>query len=138
MRWFWRNHRRIYRITGGRIGLWRPTDKRWGTMCVRTVGRRSGAPRPVIVGYFDDGDDRVVLAMNGWRAPDPQWWLNLQAAPDVEIETRDGAFAVHARAATGDEYDRLWSRWCDYDGNLDGIAARRPDRTAIVVFEPRS
>ncbi|MFN8026987.1 MAG: nitroreductase/quinone reductase family protein [Acidimicrobiia bacterium] len=137
MRWFWRNHRRVYRVTGGRFGLWRPTDQRWGAMRVRAVGRRSGEERPVMVGYFEDGENLVVMAMNGWRAPDPQWWLNVQAHPDVVVDTKDGPRDVHARAAAGEEWDRLWARWCAYDGNLDAVAARRPGGTAIVVFEPR-
>jgi hypothetical protein len=32
-------------------------------MRVLTLGRRSGAERPVILGYFEDGADLVTMAM---------------------------------------------------------------------------
>jgi hypothetical protein len=41
-----------------------------------------------------------------------------------------------ARAALGDERDRLWQRWRELDANLDSYAARRPHETAVVVLEP--
>lgn len=140
-RWFvrlaWVAHRAIYRITGGRRGLHRPTADDWGTMRVRTVGRRTGAERAVILGYYEDGPNLVTMAMNGWGPGEPSWWLNLQAHPDVTIQTRDGVRRVHARRAEGPERDRLWSRWAEIDTDLDAYAARRPEETAVVVFEPR-
>ena len=137
MRCFWRGHRFLYRVTGGRLGLWRATPNRWGAMCVHAIGRRSGVERRVMVGYFVDGDDLVVLAMNGWSEGEPQWWLNLQAHPDVQVGVAGGSRQVTARAAAGEERDRLWARWAELDKDLDGYAARRSGETAVVVFAPR-
>lgn len=77
------------------------------------------------------------MAMNGWDAPEPGWWLNLQARPDAIVQTREGVRAVRARPATGDERARLWRRWGEIDKDLDSYAARRPGPTAVVVLEPR-
>jgi hypothetical protein len=30
IRLFWFTHRRVYRLTGGRLGLWRPKRNGWG------------------------------------------------------------------------------------------------------------
>jgi F420H(2)-dependent quinone reductase len=95
-------------------------------------------PRVVVVGYFEDGRDLVTMAMNGWGAAEPAWWLNLQDRPDAIAETRDGAREVRARRAQGEERERLWSRWAEIDKNLDDYAARRPTETAVVVLEPRA
>jgi F420H(2)-dependent quinone reductase len=69
-RWFvllaWYVHRGVYRITGGRVDLWRPRGNRWGTMCLTTTGRRTGRQRAVLLGYVEDGPNLVTLAMNGW------------------------------------------------------------------------
>ncbi len=69
-RWFirlaWFTHRRLYRLTGGRLGLWRPKPNGWGAMRLTTVGRRTGLERSVMVGYFEDGPNLVTMAMNGW------------------------------------------------------------------------
>jgi deazaflavin-dependent oxidoreductase (nitroreductase family) len=52
---------------------------------LHTTGRRTGAKRVAILGYFEDGPNLFTLAMNGWGEPDPAWWLNLQANPDATI-----------------------------------------------------
>lgn len=141
IRTFWLLHRAAYRLTGGRFGLKTPaTGARMGMLRLHTVGRRSGRPRIAIVGYYEDGANLVTLAMNGWGEAEPAWWLNLQAAPEAIVDLADGPRAVRARAATGAERDRLWATFADYPGwgeDLDGLAARRPMATTVVVLEPR-
>ncbi len=140
-RWFirlaWIAHRAIYSVTGGRRGLWPASGDKWGTIRLRTVGRRTGKPRIAILGYFEDGPNLVTMAMNGWGDAEPRWWLNLQAQPEATVDLGKGPVAVTARAATGDERARLWSRWAHYDKDLEGYAARRSRPTQVVVFEPR-
>ena len=93
----------MFRITGGRAGLWRPKLQGWGTLHVTTTGRRTGRDREVILGYFEDGPNLVTMAMNGWADPEPAWWLNLQAQPDGMVVVRDGPRLGLARAGQGDE-----------------------------------
>jgi deazaflavin-dependent oxidoreductase (nitroreductase family) len=133
---FWHAHRTLVRMTGGRLGLWRPKADGWGALWLTTTGRRTGRSRRVLVGCFEDGDNFVTMAMNGWGVPAPAWWLNLQAHPDVTVRTRDGVREVRAYRAVGAERDRLWDRWRELDKDLDAYAARRPRETAVVVFEP--
>lgn len=139
-RWFvrlaWRVHRGLYRVSGGRLGLWTPKPATWGTLRLTTTGRRSGRQRSVLLGYVEDGGDLVTLAMNGWGAPEPAWWLNLQAQPAATVVLRDRELAVTGHAATGDERDRLWERWRQIDAKLDSFAALRPRETAVVVLRP--
>jgi deazaflavin-dependent oxidoreductase (nitroreductase family) len=137
VRLFWFTHRRVYRLTGGRVGLWRPKPNSWGAARLTVVGRRTGAERSVIVGYFEDGPNLVTLAMNGWGDGEPAWWLNLQANPDARVDVRGGERLVTGRAAQGEERERLWSRWREIDKNLDAYAARRSTETAVVILEPR-
>lgn len=137
MRLFWLSHRRVYRWTRGRLGLWRAKGDRWGALRLTTIGRRTGAARSVMVGYFEDGPNYVVLAMNGWQKGEPAWWLNLQANPEAWVDAVGGSRAVTGRAAAGQERERLWKRWRQIDRNLDAYAARRDTETAVVVLEPR-
>jgi deazaflavin-dependent oxidoreductase (nitroreductase family) len=140
-RWFvraaWVAHRAIYSVTGGRFGLRRSTADRWGMMRLRTVGRRTGEQRTVILGYFEDGPNLVTMAMNGWAEPEPDWWLNLKAQPDASVDLAGGSRPVHARAADKDERPRLWARWAEFDKNLDAYAALRSRVTQVVILEPR-
>jgi F420H(2)-dependent quinone reductase len=139
-RWFvrtaWVVHRAMYRVTGGRRGLWRPKPDRWGTMLLTTVGRKTSKERVAILGYYEDGPNLVTMAMNGWSEGEPAWWLNLLAHPDATVRLKDETRAVRAHAAEGEERDRLWARWRDLGDDVDGYATRRSS-TAIVVLEPR-
>jgi deazaflavin-dependent oxidoreductase (nitroreductase family) len=136
--WFiriaWAVHRAIVRLTGGRRGIWRATPEKWGTLRLRTVGRKSGKERIAILGYYEDGPNLVTLAMNGWMEGEPAWWLNLKATPQATIEMVDGRKAIHAREAQGEERDRLWKRFKE----ADKFASKRSTQTAVVVLEPRS
>ncbi len=141
-RWFvraaWSVHRAYYRLTGGRRGLWAPKPGKWGTMRLTTIGRKTGTQRVAILGYYEDGDDVVTLAMNGWGEGEPAWWLNLQAHPDTTVELRDGVRQVHGRAAEGPERERLWAKWRTYgDDDIDAYSRLRSTQTAVVILEPR-
>jgi len=138
-------HRTFYRLTGGRLGLSRPTPHRWGTMCLATTGLRTGRERSAILGYFEDGPNLVALAVNGWADAEPAWWRNLQAHPDAKVKLKDGSRPVRARASQGDERARLWARWRALGegsgealmADIDGYAARLSREIAVVVLEPR-
>jgi deazaflavin-dependent oxidoreductase (nitroreductase family) len=144
IRVIWRAHRALYRVTGGRRGLAAPTrGGRFGMLRLHTIGRRSGEQRLAILGYVDDGDRMVTLAMNGWGDPPPAWLLNLRAHPDAEVDLvgSGGRRAVRARVAEGDERTRLWTTVGSYRGwgdDLDRMARLRAGETAVVVFEPRA
>ena len=143
-RWFiraaWKVHKALYRWSGGRFGLRAPRSDRYGLAYLTTTGRRTGVERSVMIGYFDDDDDGIVtMAMNGWGAPEPAWWLNLQAQPEATLAIAGGTtISVVGRRAIGEERDRLWERWRQLDKGLDGFAARRPIETAIVVLDRRA
>ena len=135
---FWRVHRALYRLSGGRF-LWTPASKRgWGAAGLTTIGRKSGKERSVIIGYLEDGPNLIALAMNGWDEGHPSWWLNLEAHPDAVVRLpRQDPRPVHTRLATGDERERLWQRWLEIEPEIDEYAHRRSVETPIVVFEPR-
>ena len=96
-------------------------------MRLTTTGRRSGEPRSVIVGYYEDGDNLVTMAMNGWGAPEPAWWLNLQAHPEAVVELAGRIRReVLGRAAVGGERERLWQRWTrTWTASLHGVPKRQ-------------
>ena len=153
-RWFvllaWRAHRALFRVTGGRRGLWPARDQRWGALRLTTIGRRSGQERSVILGYIGDGPNLVTMAMNGWGEGEPAWWLNPSGAPAgpgpahrryprgrCPRGDRTGAGpAVGAVAVTGQESRRLRPPPIDSDR---GGGPRTHNRTRLrshVGMEP--
>ena len=56
---------------------------------LRTRGRRSGAARPVTVGFVEDPDGSILVAAG---APDSGWARNLLADPKVEVDAGGRSF----------------------------------------------
>ena len=133
-------HRAAYSLTRGRFGLRQPEDRQWGMLRLTTTGRRTGRRRVAIVGYLVDGPNLVVPAMNGWAAPDPAWWINLQATPEATVELPTGPRRVIARAADADERRRLWARFVGLGTSAytDAYVAIRGRETPIAILEPSS
>jgi len=49
-----------------------------------------------------------LMAMNGWGAAEPAWWLNLQADPQAVVELAGGIQRkALGRPAVGGERERL-------------------------------
>ncbi|WP_299056651.1 nitroreductase/quinone reductase family protein [uncultured Nocardioides sp.] len=80
---------------------------------VHHVGARSGTERVTPLVPVRDGADTWLIAASKAGAPDnPDWYHNLLAHPDVEIETPDdGTVAVHVTELTGADRDAAWERF---------------------------
>ena len=115
-------HIRVYRATRGRLGKnWRIGSalRRPVPVCLlTTTGRKSGQPRSVPLLYLQDGADYVVVASKGGMPEHPQWYRNLEANPEVQIEIGGRRVDCRARTAGADERARLWpqlvERYADY------------------------
>ena len=95
-----------------------------GAHCTSRPSDEVGKERSVIVGYLADGSNLVTLAMNGWDEGHPAWWLNLEAHPDAVVRlAHERPRPVRARAAAGEERERLWARWTAVDVDHDAYAA---------------
>jgi deazaflavin-dependent oxidoreductase (nitroreductase family) len=101
-------------------------------LVLHTTGRRSGKLRQTPLSYTKDGDTYIVIASDGGSPHDPDWYLNLEAHPDAEIELGERHRQVRAETVTGDERERLWNQ---ATGSFSGYAAyqARTSREIPVV-----
>ena len=132
----WALHRALFRLTGGRVGTER-AGSGLGTLFLISTGRTSGAVRRNGLFYIEDGADLVVVASNAGDKADPNWWRNLQAQPDAEVEVATKRLRVRARAATADEAARLWRRLDAANPNYAMYRAKAGREIPVVVLEPR-
>jgi len=79
-------------------------------LLLHTIGKRSGRPRVNPVMYLRDGERYVVFASKAGADTHPDWYRNLIAHPDVEIEVGDETIDVQADDLQGPERDRLFER----------------------------
>ena len=100
-----RSHRAVYRLTRGRL-LGRVAGM--PVLLLTTTGRRSGRERTTPLTYFQSDSNLVIVASNGGEDRPPAWWLNLRADPHATVTIGRRAEQVTARAATEEEYARLW------------------------------
>src|SRR3989454_2562658 len=77
-------------------------------LLLHTIGRRSGKPRINPMMYLKDGERYVVIASKGGADTHPDWYFNLKAHPDVQIEVGEETIDVHAEEVTGGERDTLY------------------------------
>jgi deazaflavin-dependent oxidoreductase (nitroreductase family) len=100
-----RAHGGIYRASGGRL-LGRVAGM--PVLLLTTTGRGSGRPRTATLTYLRDGDHLVVIGSFGGSDLAPAWWLNLQRDRRANVLIGGTTSRMTARAATREEYDRLW------------------------------
>jgi deazaflavin-dependent oxidoreductase (nitroreductase family) len=109
----------------------------WGRFLIlRTTGRRSGQPRTTPLSYTKDGDTYVVIASDGGSPRDPDWYLNLQADPEADIEVGGRRSHVQAETVSGDERDRLWRQAVQSYGGYAGYQARTDRQIPVVRLTP--
>lgn len=96
----------LYRLTGGRIGRWFGKD----VLILATQGRRSGQERAVLLQFFHDGAQIVVVAANGGHSSHPGWFYNLKATPTARVQVMDRNLQVRAEELSADEVTAFWPR----------------------------
>lgn len=131
---------RIFRITGGRLG------KKWRVgagfrnpvpVClVTTIGRKSGQPRTVPLCYLQDGKDIVLVASQGGLPTNPQWYYNIKANPDVQVEIGKQAVAYKARVALPEERGQLWPKLVGMYADYDSYQSWTEREIPVVICEP--
>ena len=109
-------HARRYIETNGEEGhIWNGVP----TLLLTTTGRRSGKQYVTPLIYGRDGDRLLVVASKGGAATHPDWYRNLVAQPEVQVQVGADRFRAIARPATTDEKPRLWrimtKVWPAYD-----------------------
>ena len=127
------DHIRAYRETGGEVGyIWNGVP----TLLLTSTGRRTGQKRTSALIFARDADDYLVVASHGGAPKHPQWYLNLQANPDAEIQVKDQTLGVVARTASAEEKPRLWKIVADVWPNYDVYQSRTDRDIPVVVLSP--
>jgi len=75
-----------------------------------TTGAKSGATRVNPLAALPEDDDVLyVFASKGGAPSNPDWYYNLLAHPQVEVEFGDERYAATATPVTGEARDRLFA-----------------------------
>ena len=125
----------IYRLSGGRIwGKWLQGGP---ILLLTTVGRRSGRAHTTPLLYLREGDDIVIVASKGGMPRHPDWFLNLEADANVEVEIGADRTLMKARRASVEEKKTLWPRLVAMYSDYADYQARTTRDIPVVILSSR-
>ena len=94
-----------FRANGGKVEQFKGIP----ILLLHHKGAKSGKAYVNPLAYQDTGSGMAVFASKGGAPGNPDWYHNLVANPDVQVEIDGKApFAARARVATGEERDRIY------------------------------
>jgi deazaflavin-dependent oxidoreductase (nitroreductase family) len=107
-------HANRYLSSGGTDGhMFKPTqpgrpDMTVPSLLLTTTGRKSGEKFIFPLYYGKTGNSYIVVASKGGAPQHPNWYRNLVANPEVDVQVGTAKMKARARTATGEERTRLW------------------------------
>ena len=122
-----------FRANGGKVG---GRFEGMTLLLLHSTGAKSGQERVNPLACRRDGDAWVVFASKAGAPTNPDWFHNVVAHPDVEVEVGTERFAARARVAEAEERERIWSL---QKQELPGFAeyeAKTTRQIPVVVLDP--
>jgi deazaflavin-dependent oxidoreductase (nitroreductase family) len=120
-----------FHANGGRAveGQFSGTD----LLLLHHKGARSSEWRVNPLMYLRDGDRYVIFASRNGGPRSPDWYHNLVANPDVEVEVGTEKFSAKALVTSGAERQRVWAHCVAQRPFLTDHAARAHPREIPVI-----
>ncbi|MEU9347679.1 nitroreductase family deazaflavin-dependent oxidoreductase [Streptomyces sp. NPDC048278] len=105
-------------------------------LLLHTVGARSGTPRINPMMYLPDQGRYLVFASKAGSDRNPDWYYNLLAHPDVQIEVGDAIRSVHAVVLQGDERDEAFAEQARRYPGFAGYQSKTERIIPVVALTP--
>lgn len=96
-----------FRGNGGRVG---GNFEGAPLLLLHTTGAKSGKERVSPIMYQAVGEDYAIFASKAGAPTNPDWYYNLIARLEAEIEVGTTVVSVTARIAEGEERELIWSK----------------------------
>ncbi len=124
-----------FRAKGG-VGVTHFGDR---LLLLTVRGARSGQPRTIPLAFHKDGDRFVVAASKGGAPTNPDWYRNVLANPDVEVEVGSEHFKARAHVyADGPERDKLYANHAERMPGFKDYETKTDRIIPVIVLEPVS
>ncbi|MGZ4165771.1 MAG: nitroreductase family deazaflavin-dependent oxidoreductase [Solirubrobacteraceae bacterium] len=124
-----------FRTNEGRVG---PPFEGTPLLLLHHTGARSGKDYVNPLAYLRDGDRYVIFASKAGAPTNPDWYQNVKAHPEVEVEVGTETLPVRASEADGDERDRLFATQAERSPAFAEYQTKAGSRVIpVVVLTPR-
>lgn len=104
-------------------------------LLLHTHGAKSGVERVNPVMYQQVGEDIAVFASKAGAPSHPDWYFNLLAHPEVEVEIGGETIKMRARVAEGAERDRIWATQKESFPGFAEYEAKTARVIPVVILE---
>ncbi len=99
-------------------------------------GAKTGQARINPLAYLPDGDRFVIFATKGGSPTNPDWYHNLMAHPDVEVEVGTETIPVRAVDILDDaEHDALYARQTARMSGFGAYPRKTSRRIPVIALE---
>ena len=105
-------------------------------LLLTAIGRKSGEKFIFPLFYGTDGDSYFVVASKGGAPQHPEWYRNILANPDVEVQVGTKKLRARARTATGEERIRLWKMALEFWPPYADYQLKTEREIPVVVLDP--
>jgi deazaflavin-dependent oxidoreductase (nitroreductase family) len=125
-------HVRRYQETNGEDGhIWNGVT----TLLLTTTGRKSGKQFTTPLIYGRDGDRYLIVGSRGGAETHAQWYLNILANPEIEVQVLADRFKARARPATPEEKPALWETMASIWPAYNDYQARTEREIPVIIIE---
>jgi deazaflavin-dependent oxidoreductase (nitroreductase family) len=106
-------------------------------LLIHSTGAKTGKSRINPVMYLKDGDRYLVFCSKGGAPSNPDWYYNLKAHPDLQIEVGDETLQVHADEIKGQERDRIYAKQASLYPNFGEYQRSTKRIIPVMAFTPK-
>jgi deazaflavin-dependent oxidoreductase (nitroreductase family) len=103
-------------------------------LLLHTTGARTGEPRVNPTMYLQDGERYLVFASKAGADTNPDWYHNLKAHPEIQMEIGDQTLDVHADEVYGPERDTLFERQAALFPGFAGYQRQTNRRIPVIAL----
>ena len=138
------DHLSRYLSTNGEDGYWLDASLFGGkgmipSLLLTTTGRKSGNRITTPMMFMQFGPEEhpayVVVASKGGAPDAPNWYLNLQANPQVQVQIRANQFSAAARTANAAERAVHWPQLVALFPGFERYQSRTERQIPVVILE---
>lgn len=122
-----------FRANEGRVGgMFANTP----LLLLHTTGAKSGKARINPLAYLKDGERYVIIASKGGAPTNPDWYYNVVAQSEVQIEVGTEQMAARATVAEEPERSALYEKMVAKNPGFDEYRRKTTRTIPVIVLTP--
>ncbi|MDG6929605.1 MAG: nitroreductase family deazaflavin-dependent oxidoreductase [Nitrososphaerota archaeon] len=106
-------------------------------LLIHHTGAKTNKQRVNPVMYLKDEGRYLVFASKGGASTNPDWYHNLMANPDAEIEVGDETMSVTAGEVKGEERDKLYAKQASLYPQFAEYQTKTTRKIPVMELRPK-